>query len=67
VAAEGRLYFPSDEGDTYVLTAGPKFEVLAKNALGEECYASPAIAEGCLFIRTTQHLYCIEFSTKGKK
>jgi outer membrane protein assembly factor BamB len=67
VAAEGRLYFTSDEGDTCVVAAGPKFEVLAKNSLGEECYASPAIAEGCLFIRTTQHLYCIESSAKGKK
>ena len=67
VEAGGRLYFPADNGDTYVLAAGPKFEVLAKNSLGEECYASPAIAEGCLFIRTTQHLYCLETPRKGKK
>lgn len=67
VSAEGRLYFPADNGDTYVLRAGPTFEVLAKNPLGEECYASPAIAEGCLYMRTTQHLYCLGTSAKEKK
>ena len=49
-------YFPADNGDTYVFAGANVSEVLAKNPLGEECYASPAIAEGCLFVRTTQHL-----------
>jgi outer membrane protein assembly factor BamB len=59
VAAEGRLYFTDDEGTTYVVKAGPAFEVLARNPLGEESYASPAISHGQLFIRTLHHLYCI--------
>jgi outer membrane protein assembly factor BamB len=59
VSAGGYLYFPDDEGTTFVLKAGPKFEVVSKNPLGEECYASPAIAHGQLFIRTLHHLYCI--------
>jgi outer membrane protein assembly factor BamB len=59
VSAEGRLYFPDDAGVTYVLKAGPKFEVLAKNELEEDVRASPAIAHGQIFIRTTNHLYCI--------
>ena len=67
VSAAGLLYFVADNGDTYVLRAGPEFAVVARNALGEECYASPAIAQGCLFIRTTQHLVCIGPAAKGKK
>jgi outer membrane protein assembly factor BamB len=59
VSADGRLYFLDDDGNMFVLKAGPKFEVISKNALGEECYASPAIAHGQLFIRTLHHLYCI--------
>jgi outer membrane protein assembly factor BamB len=65
VSAEGRLYFLDDEGRTRVLKAGPKFEVLAKNDLNEECYASPAISQGQLFIRGLHNLYCI--GTEDKK
>jgi outer membrane protein assembly factor BamB len=44
---------------TYVVAASDKFELLAKNPLNEDCYASPALSHGQLFIRTSQHLYCI--------
>ncbi len=67
VAVGGHLYFPSDEGDVYVVKAGPSFELIAKNALGEEVYASPAIAQGCLFIRTTRHLVCVAAAGRAKK
>jgi hypothetical protein len=40
-----------------VLKAGPEFEVLARNDLGESIAATPAIAEGNLYVRTAQHLY----------
>jgi len=43
VSAEGRLYFTDDDGQTFVIKAAPKFELVARNPLGEECYASPAI------------------------
>jgi outer membrane protein assembly factor BamB len=59
VLADGHLYFPADEGVTYVLKAGSTFEVVRKNDLGEECYASPAVSRGQLFIRTLNNLYCI--------
>ncbi len=59
VAAGGYLFFPDDDGQTFVLKAGPKFELAARNPLGEECYASPAIARGQMFIRTLHHLFCI--------
>jgi hypothetical protein len=59
VAAGGYLYFPDDAGATYVVKAGPAFELVAKNELKEECYASPALSRGSLFLRTVKHLYCI--------
>jgi outer membrane protein assembly factor BamB len=59
VVAEGHLYATDDSGITYVLKAGPTFEVVARNALGEECNASPAVSRDNLFIRTAHHLWCI--------
>jgi len=59
VSAEGRLYFIDDDGRTWVVKATDKFEVLARNDLGEECYASPAISHGQLFIRGLHSMYCI--------
>jgi outer membrane protein assembly factor BamB len=59
VAVGDLLYFPADEGTTFVIKGGPEFKVVAKNPLGDECYASPAISDGQLFIRTLHSLYCI--------
>ncbi len=59
VLADGRFYFPDDAGVTWVLKAGSTFEVLAKNPLNEPVYASPAVSHGQIFLRGTQHLYCI--------
>jgi outer membrane protein assembly factor BamB len=59
VAYEGKILLTSEEGDTYVLKAGPQHEVLRTNSLGEPVYASPAIADGKIFIRGEQNLYCI--------
>lgn len=59
VAADGKLYFTSEDGDVYVLRAGPEFEQLALNELGEVCMATPAISEGVLYFRTQRHLIAI--------
>ncbi len=59
VSAGGLLYFPADEGVTFVVRAGPKFELVSRNDLDEECYASPAVSRGQMFVRTLHHLYCI--------
>jgi outer membrane protein assembly factor BamB len=66
VEAEGRLYFLDDDGTMFVLKAGPRFEVLSRNELHEQCRASPAIAHGQIFIRTTEHLYCIGAGEKTR-
>ena len=57
--AGDRLYVSNLEGDMFVLRAGKKFEVLAKNSIGEPTYAPLAPSNGELFLRTHQHLYCI--------
>ena len=59
VAAAGHLFFTDDAGVTYVLKPGTKFEEVSRNSLGEECFPSPAVARGQLFIRTVNHLWCI--------
>src|SRR4026208_1506479 len=50
-AAGGRLYFTREDGDVYVVKAGPGFELLATNSLGEVAMATPAISEGTLLFR----------------
>ena len=59
VAADGKLYFTSEDGDIYVLKAAPGFEVLATNPMGETTMATPAISEGVLFFRTRGHLVAV--------
>lgn len=60
VGANGKLYLATEEGDVVVLKMGEKFEVLATNKMGDEMFvASPAIAEGSLYLRTQAALYCV--------
>ena len=59
VAADGRLYYTSEEGDIFVVKAGPKFELLAQNPMGEVCMATPAISGDALYFRTQGHLVSI--------
>jgi outer membrane protein assembly factor BamB len=59
VGGDGKVYCLNETGTTYVVKAGPEFELLATNELGEETLATPAIAGGCLFIRTDKALYCV--------
>lgn len=59
VAFDGKLLLLSEDGDGFLIKAGPKHEVLATNPLGEPVFASPAIAAGRLYIRGLNHLFCI--------
>jgi outer membrane protein assembly factor BamB len=59
VLADGKIYVTNEDGLTTVIKAGPKFEILAENALNDYCLSSPAISEGVIYIRTTSHLYAI--------
>ena len=66
VASDGKLYYSSEDGDIYVVKSGTKFEILAKNEMGEVCMATPAISEGTLFFRTQSHVVAIS-EGPGKK
>ena len=59
VVADGRLYFTDDDGNTFVVKADQKFELVEKNPIGEDCYASPAMSKGQIFLRGSKHLWCI--------
>jgi outer membrane protein assembly factor BamB len=57
VAADGKIYFSSEDGDVFVVRAGPKYELLAKNSVGEILMASPAISDGVIFFRGLNHVF----------
>src|SRR5262249_13388973 len=58
VAGDGKVYYTDLEGGVTVLKAGPKFEVLARNEVGEMLVASPAVSRGQIFLRGQKHLFC---------
>jgi outer membrane protein assembly factor BamB len=59
VAADGKVYLTSEDGETIVLAAGRTPRVLARNTLAARQLASPAIAGGRLFVRSDNALYAI--------
>jgi outer membrane protein assembly factor BamB len=59
-ACAGKVFCLDEDGQTFVLAAGPEFKLLGRNRLGETCWASPAPAGDSLFLRTVDHLYCIK-------
>ncbi len=58
--AEGRIYVSSTRGETLVFAAGPKPELLSRNRLEGAIWATPAMVDGALLIRTSNYLYKIE-------
>ncbi|MGH9722450.1 MAG: PQQ-binding-like beta-propeller repeat protein, partial [Bryobacteraceae bacterium] len=63
VAADGKVYMVSMNGMLSVIKAGGQWELLAVSDLGEECWATPAIADGRIYVRTEGALYC--FGTRS--
>jgi len=59
VAADGKIYITSEEGDVFVVKAGRTFQLLATNPLGEIGMASPAISEGVIYFRTGKSIMAI--------
>jgi outer membrane protein assembly factor BamB len=56
-AYNGKIFAISEDGDTYVMQAGPEFKLLGKNSLNEITLATPAVANGSVIIRTASKLY----------
>lgn len=65
VAGDGKIYVMGENGFLVVLEQGPYPKVLAKNDMGESCVATPALADGKVYVRTLKHLYC--FGGPAKK
>ena len=59
IAFDGKILLTSEDGDSFLIKAGPVHEVLATNSVGEPVYASPAIANGTIYIRGERHLFAI--------
>jgi len=59
VAFEGKILLTSEDGDTFIVKAGPRHEILGTNSVGEPVYASPAISDRKIFIRGENNIYCI--------
>ncbi|MBV5312781.1 MAG: PQQ-binding-like beta-propeller repeat protein [Prolixibacteraceae bacterium] len=60
IAADGKIYFSSEDGNIYVIQAGPEFKQLAKNPLKDVCMATPAISGNTLYFRTQHYLIAVE-------
>lgn len=68
VAAEGRVYFTDEAGTTIVVDANEKrFREVSRNSLGEPVFASPAISDGRIFIRSASHLFAIQSTDANTK
>lgn len=59
IAADGKVYFVSDQGVTTIIDPQPTFTILAQNDIDERVSASPALSQGNLFLRGERHLFCI--------
>ncbi len=62
-AYDGKLFFLGEDGVTFVVKAGPKFEILGTNSIDELCLATPAIAGDRVIIRTESNVLCIQKET----
>ena len=60
VAADGKIFCASENGNVYVVKAGPEFELLAKNPMCDALFATPAISNGVLYFRTTRKLIAVK-------
>lgn len=58
-AADGRIYLPSEDGDIVSIKAGPQFEVLGVNPMGQPLMATPAISDGMMFVRGERDLFAV--------
>ncbi|HKO95531.1 MAG TPA: PQQ-binding-like beta-propeller repeat protein [Pyrinomonadaceae bacterium] len=59
IAFDGKILLTSEDGDTFMVKAGPTHEIIGTNSVGEPVYASPAVADGNIFIRGEKNIYAI--------
>jgi outer membrane protein assembly factor BamB len=69
VAADGKIYLPSEDGDMLVVAAGAGFEHIATNPMGELLMATPAVSRGVMYVRGSRSLFAIgrpDATAKGR-
>ncbi len=59
VAGDGKIYLPSEDGDVAVVKAGPVYELLATNPMGEVLMATPAISGGVIYVRGQHNIFAV--------
>jgi len=59
VAGDGKIYVASEDGDVFVVKAGPAFELIATNVMADVCMASPALSKGVVYFRTKSHVVAV--------
>jgi len=59
IASGGKLYYATEQGDVYVIKAGPEFEVISKNPMDDLIMATPAISGDMLYLRTQHYLVAV--------
>jgi outer membrane protein assembly factor BamB len=64
VSGDGKIFLVNEQGRSTVIRAGRDWEVLSASRFEEEVYATPAIADGGIYLRTTGHLYCFGLPPK---
>ena len=67
VASDGKIYLSSEDGDVFVVKAGPKYELLATNPVGEVMMARPAISDGLVIVRGLKHVFAFGEPATAKK
>ena len=60
IAGKGQIYFASEDGEVFVIKAGPVYELLATNQMGEPLMATPAVSGGIILIRGQQHIFAVK-------
>jgi outer membrane protein assembly factor BamB len=67
VAAGGKLYLSSEDGEVFVIKAGAKFELLATNPMGEALMSTPALSEGNIILRGQSHVFAVSDSSDANR
>lgn len=59
VMVDGKIYVINEKGSVFVYPAAKEFSLLARNELNESVFATPAVADGRMYVRGARHLFCI--------
>jgi outer membrane protein assembly factor BamB len=67
IVSDGHIFLSSEDGDMFVVSAGPSFSMVGTNPMGEPLMATPAIVDGTMYVRGQHHLFAIANSARGPR